>query len=416
MSGAVRLEGDAPRAGGLGGQSVVARVRRRMPWLGTIGPVLTLADFAGVVATGLVATDDSAATLAVAAGLAVLVARAADLHRSRLVLSIVDDLSGLFVAAAVATAVLAGLGSAGLGVGLLVLACLVLAHAVVYAGTHLLRRGGRLGRPVLVVGTGTTARRLASSLLSRPELGLRPVGFVGTGSADALDQARGLPLALRGPVAVLPRLMSETGVDAVLVALAGPAGEEETAAVEGLLATPAEVYAVPAWFPPVRARARHPRELVDGVAVVHLHRRGTWRPVRAFKRVVEVLVALVTLVALLPILVVLTVLVRIETGGVLVGQRRVDERGRAVTAPRFRTRRARSVGRPGTTFSVAISGRVGPVGRLLRRSRLETLPELAVSLLLRIRHSGGVPGGAFDGSAPAPSADQPQVDAGQLTR
>ena len=249
-----------------------------MRWLGTIGPVLTLADAAAVVAAGLVATDDSPATLAVATGLAVLIARATDLHRPRLVLSIVEDLPGLFVAAAAATAVLVGFGSTGLAFCVLALACLVLAHTLVYGGTHGLRRGGRLGRPAVIVGTGTTARRLAETLLARPELGLRPVGFVGTGSASALDQARGLPLALLGPVCRLPRSMTETHVDVVVVALAGPAGDEETAAVEGLLATPADVYAVAAWFPPVQARARHPRELVDGIPVVHLHRRGHVAP------------------------------------------------------------------------------------------------------------------------------------------
>jgi hypothetical protein len=386
-----------------------------MPWLGTIGPVLTVADAAAVVVAGLVATDDPPATLLIAAAGAVLVARAADLHRPRLVLSIVEDLSGLLVAAAAATAILAGAGSAGAAFCLLALACLVLAHTLVYAGTHVLRRGGRLGRPVVIVGTGTTARQLAQTLLTRPELGLRPVGFVGTGRASALEQARGLPLALLGSVSVLPRSMTETHVDAVVVALSAPAGDDETAAIEGLLATPADVYAVPAWFTPVRAHARHPRELVDGIPVVHLHRRGTWLPVRAFKRLVEVLVALVTLLALLPGFAVLALLVRIETGGVLVLQPRVDERGRSVAEPRFRTRRARSVARPGTTFSVAISGRTGPVGRLLRHTRLVALPELVWALLRRIRYAGGVTGGTAVASAPAPRADQPQVDAGQLT-
>jgi hypothetical protein len=395
---------------------VAALVRRTMPWLGTIGPVLTLADAVAVVAAGLVATDDSPATIAVATAVAILVARAADLHRPRLVLSIVEDLPGLLVAAVAATAVLVGFGSAGVAVCVLALACLVLAHTLAYAGTHLLRRGGRLARRVLVVGTGTTARQFALSLLTRPELGLRPVGFVGTGAADRLDQARGLPLTLLGPVTGLPRLMTESRVDAVVVALGGPAGDDETAAIEGLLATPADVYAVPVWLPPVRASARHPRELVDGVAVVHLHRRGAWLPVSVFKRVVEVLVALVTLLALLPLFAVLAFLVKVETRGVLVGLPRVDERGRAVTVPRFRTRRARSVVRPGTTFSVAISGRVGPVGHLLRRTHLDGLPELVWTLLLRVRHAGGVPGGAPGGSAPAPSTDQAQIDAGQLTR
>ena len=387
-----------------------------MPWLGTIGPVLTLADAAAIVVAGLAATDAPPATLAVAAGVAVLVARAADLHRPRLVLSIVEDLSGLFVAAAAATAILVGAGSAGVAFGVLALSCLVLAHTMVYGGTHVLRRGERLGRPVVIVGTGTTARRVALTLLTRPELGLRPVGFVGTGPASALDQARGLPLALLGPVSGLPRSMTETQVDAVVVALSSAAGDEETAAIEGLLATPADVYAVPAWFPPVRARARHPRELLDGIPVVHLHRRGAWLPVRAFKRLVEVLAALVSLVALLPVFTVLAVLVKIETGGVLASQTVIDERGRMVTVPWFRTRRARSVVRPGTTFSVAISGRIGPVGRLLRHTHLDALPQLVLALLRRVRYAGGVAGGTVVGSAPAPRADQSQVDAGQLTR
>ena len=354
--------------------------------------------------------------MVLAAGLAVLIARAADLHRPRLVLSIVEDLPGLFVAAAASTAVLVGAGSTGLAFGVLALACLVLAHTLVYAATQVLRGGGRLGRRVLVVGTGTTARGLAQSLLARPELGLRPVGFVGTGPASTLDQARGLPLALLGPVTGLPRTMTETRVDVVVVALSGPAGDDETAAVAGLLATPADVYAVPTWFPPVRAHARHPRELVDGVPVVHLYRRGVWPPVQAVKRAVEILVALVTLVVMLPVFALLALLVRVETGGVLVRQPHVDERGRAVPVPRFRTRRARSVARPGTTFSVAISGRIGPVGRLLRRTRLVELPQLVWALVLRVRYAGGVPGGTPVSSAPAPSTDETQVDTGQLTR
>ena len=123
-----------------------------MPWLRTIGPALTVVDGSAVLVAGLV-LGESLAPLLVAAAVAVLVARAADLHRSRLVLSIVEDLPGLFVAAAGATAVVIVAGASGAGFGVLALACLVLAHTLVYAGTQLLRRGGLLERRVLVVGT-----------------------------------------------------------------------------------------------------------------------------------------------------------------------------------------------------------------------------------------------------------------------
>jgi hypothetical protein len=381
-------------------------------WFGTIGPVLTLADAAAVLLAGLM-TGATTGPLLAATAVAVLVARAAELHRPRLVLSIVADLPGLFVAAGSAPAVLVGTGATGPWAGLLVLACLVLAHTLVYAVTHLLRRLGRLRRRVLVVGTGGPARQLAGTLLVRPELGLRPVGFVGTGAGGSLDQARGLPLALVGPVSSLPRAMTEADVDTVVVALSGPPGDEETAAVAGLRAPSADVYAVAPWIPPGEAHARHARELVGDVPLVRLHRRETRLPVRVLKRLVEVLVAVVTLLVVLPVFTVLALLVLAETGGVLDRRQRVLEPGAPVPL-RFRTRRSRSVARPGTTFSVAIPGRLGPVGRLLRRTRLVALPEAVRTLLRRLRYAGGVPGAPVS-SAAAPRADQPQVDTGQLT-
>ena len=104
----------------------------------------------------------------------------------------------------------------------------------------------------------------------------------------------------------------------------------------------------------------------------------------------------------------------VETGGVLVRAPRRE--GPDGPAPlRFRTRRSRSVARPGTTFSVAVPGRTGPVGRLLRRTGLAALPELVRALLRRVRYAGGVPD-APALSATAPRADEPQVDPRQLTR
>jgi len=392
----------------------VARARRRRPWPGGSGQALALADLVAVVATGL-AVGAGTASLG-AAAVALLVAWAADLYRPRLVLSIGEALPGLLVAAGAATAVLVGASDAPARTGVPVLAGLVLAHTVVYASTHLLRRTGRHVRRVLVLGTGTAARRLVVALLGRPELGLRPVGFVATGDRAVGDQARGLPLALLGPVTSLPRVMSDARVDAVVVALSGPAGDAETAAVEGLLAAPADVLAVPTWFPPVSAHARHPAERIGDVPLVGVHPRGTPPPLRVLHKGVDVLVALASVAVLLPVVGLLALPVLIETGGVLVRRTRVDDDGRPVWVPRFRTRRARAVGRAGTTFSVAISGRTGPVGLLLRRSGLDALPEVLTTQVRRLRHPGGGPATLGPGSAAPARADQPQVDAGQLTR
>ena len=47
-------------------------------------------------------------------------------------------------------------------------------RAFVYAGAHAMRRNGTASHPVIIVGAGVVGRRLAESLLIKPELGPGP--------------------------------------------------------------------------------------------------------------------------------------------------------------------------------------------------------------------------------------------------
>ena len=122
-----------------------------------------------------------------------------------------------------------------------------------------------------------------------------------------------------------------------------------------------------------------------------------------------------TLLALLPVFAVLAVLVKVETGGVLVGEPRIDERRPGVIGAEVPIRRARSVARPGTTFSVAISGRIGPVGQLLRHTRLAALPDWCGHCCAGSGTPAASPAAPSRLSAPAGS-DEPEVHARELAR
>src|SRR3954468_19601488 len=79
-----------------GGQPVHARVIDVLPWLRSIRPLLTLVDPLAVVLAGLAVHEHvSVLSVAGAALAATLVGRSADLHRSRLVLSVLEDLPKL---------------------------------------------------------------------------------------------------------------------------------------------------------------------------------------------------------------------------------------------------------------------------------------------------------------------------------
>lgn len=81
------------------------------------------------------------------------------------------------------------------------------------------------------------------------------------------------------------------------------------------------------------------------------------------------------LLALWPVLGVVAVLIRVKMPGgpVIFRQRRVGKDGRLFTMYKFRSM---TVGHGGSSVSVAGESRITPLGRVLRRYKLDELPEL----------------------------------------
>lgn len=87
------------------------------------------------------------------------------------------------------------------------------------------------------------------------------------------------------------------------------------------------------------------------------------------------IVALVGLICLLPVLLVVWVLIRVKMprGGAIFKQKRVGKDGRLFTMYKFRSM---TVGHGGSSVSVAGESRITPLGRKLRKYKLDELPEL----------------------------------------
>ena len=95
----------------------------------------------------------------------------------------------------------------------------------------------------------------------------------------------------------------------------------------------------------------------------------------ALKFVFDRLMALVGLVCLWPVLLIVAVLIRgkMPDGPVIFRQRRVGRNGRLFTMYKFRTMDA---DQKGISVSVAGESRITPLGAVLRKYKLDELPEL----------------------------------------
>lgn len=356
-----------------------------LPWLRSIRPLLAVIDPVAVAVAGLVVHASVTPGAVLAAAIAAsLVCRSADLHRSRLVLSVVEDLPRLALAAVVASLTLVALTPVSEmrtrpWAALVVFAAstfvlLLLLRSAVYAVAHARRRSGRSSHPVVIVGAGAVGRRLAEAFSSRKEYGLEPVGIIDT--APDLS-ARDLPVPLLGGLADLDHVLVDLGVDDVVFAFPGPTDEQTVDIVRRNVQADRQVFVVPRFFEMMGLDSHRRHEVIGDVALIRLRRWGLRPHTLLAKRLFDIGLSLIALVLISPVLLACAVAVRIETGpGVIFKQVRVGRGGQNFTLYKFRSLRPATSEESETRWSIDVDDRLGPVGRFLRRTSLDELPQL----------------------------------------
>ncbi|MBB0232642.1 exopolysaccharide biosynthesis polyprenyl glycosylphosphotransferase [Streptomyces calidiresistens] len=316
---------------------------------------------------------------------------AAGLHRPAPFVPALEDLPRLLAHAVLAWCVGCALVAAlrpDVAPGARQLLALIAAHTVLaWAGrAAVLRlrglRARREPRPLVVVGAGRAARRIAAVLRDHPEYGLRPVARVADGDAGAPGPGAGEP----GDLPVLPpvpreldRLIGRYGpVDALFTH--HPAGPGDAALLRRLW----ERGGV-AWLVEVDPVPHRPLPVGPGGRGAHLwghpcHRLDPpprRRAATAAKRTVDLLGASLGLLLAAPLLVGCALAVRLADGpGVIFRQERVGRDGRPFVLYKFRTLRPDDDREAATRWSVADDRRMSRVGRMLRRTSLDELPQL----------------------------------------
>jgi exopolysaccharide biosynthesis polyprenyl glycosylphosphotransferase len=316
-----------------------------------------------------------------AALLTVVIFAVGGLYSERRHMSILDELPSLcgrLLASDAIVAIIAAIRHDSVGYvggflrGMAVAAGLVLlGRAATSSAVLLARRRRWVEHNAIIIGSGPIAAELARLLRRYPRYGLRVVGCV-----DVPDRrpANGrIPTV--GALDDLEALI--TGVGCEVLILADPDCPEPV--VTEVLRRPNSAGCA-LWVVPRPWGSRAQGAMSDHIGAIPVARtRHTTvsGPSRVVKRAFDICFTGLALPLLAPVLILCAVAVGLQRGrGILFRQERIGRDGVAFQLVKFRTMAPRDEHESQTTWSIAGDQRVGRIGRFLRRTSLDELPQL----------------------------------------
>lgn len=258
------------------------------------------------------------------------------------------------------------------------LCALLIFHLLMRAYTYTRSRRS-VQRRALVVGASAAAERIAEEFNRRPWTGVAVTGY----TSDSYDAPSSV--ARLGSVAETPRLVAEHRIEEVIFALPSEQQERVATISLALLQQPVMVHMVPGVLDLTFART--PVETVGGIPLISLRESALTEPQRIFKRLFDIATSAALLLILSPVMLVIAVLIKLESPGpIFFMQERVGEQGRRFKMVKFRSmyadaeRRWREVARRdeqgNLIHKIEDDPRVTRIGRKLRRTSLDELPQL----------------------------------------
>lgn len=233
-----------------------------------------------------------------------------------------------------------------------------------------LRKRGMIRDNLLIVGEGRIARDITNKIRNSPELGYNIVGIV----CNAEPRGRMLGFPFIGKYEDIPRLIDELQVEQVIVALSdarrGELVELITLCQRGRVDIKVypDIFSYMAGDLNVDDLGGTPLLTVRDIAL-----RG-WK--LSLKRALDLFGASLGLIVLSPFMLLTALLIGIESrGAVFYWQLRMGLDGRPFPMIKFRSMRSDAES-AGQTWTVADDPRVTRLGRFMRRSNWDEIPQL----------------------------------------
>jgi exopolysaccharide biosynthesis polyprenyl glycosylphosphotransferase len=238
----------------------------------------------------------------------------------------------------------------------------------------------------VIIGAGDVGQGIAEKLLRHPEYGVNLVGFV---DAEPKEQRPSLSqLTVLGPPERLESIVRAFDIERVIIAFSRESHERVLSLIRSLKDAFVQVDIVSRYFDLIGPSTGI--STVEGVPVLCLPPRALGTSAQLLKRGMDVLVSTFALLLLGPLLLIVSIFIKLDSRGpVFFRQLRIGAGGREFQILKFRTmvqdadlqkelvaHLNKHAAGDGRMFKIADDPRVTRVGRMLRRTSIDEVPQL----------------------------------------
>lgn len=254
---------------------------------------------------------------------------------------------------------------------------------------RILRRRGRYLKTLLIIGGGQRGEQFAEMMSERKDLGYRLLGFV---DSNPIYQNRCLSGSeWLGTLDDLPKIVAREAIDDVAVALPIKSHYAEIQTVISLLEEQGiAIHLLSDFFPRHLARCQSLEFEGEPFLFFHSAPLFSWRT--EVKRLIDLIGSTALLILFAPIFAVVSILIKLDTPGpIFFVQERMGYNKRRFRMIKFRTMVPDAEAKmkeiehlnekDGAIFKIKNDPRVTRLGRILRKTSLDELPQLINVLL-----------------------------------
>jgi exopolysaccharide biosynthesis polyprenyl glycosylphosphotransferase len=231
---------------------------------------------------------------------------------------------------------------------------------------NLLQKGIGL-RKSIIVGTGAKSSELYETIEKFPQLGYKITGFVSLNGADKTEKTLGV-------LSDIPDIIRRYDVSEILIALEQNEKQMVLDVIKYCSGANVHLKIMPDTYEIVSGLAR--TNEIYGVPLIEVMPEIMSPAARLTKRIIDIGIAVVLLLLLLPALIVISILIKVTSKGPLFyRQIRVGKNGRQFTMYKFRSM-IENAEEYGPEWAGNRDKRITPIGRFIRKTHIDELPQM----------------------------------------